>query len=437
MEIISQIIFLFLLVFGIGFFIRNLRRLIRNIRLGKPLIEKANKKKRLRTMALVAMGQSKMTARPLAGVLHILVYLGFVIINIEVLEIIIDGLLGTHRIFSFLGGFYDFLIASFEVLAGIVIVAVVVFWLRRNALKLSRFKKPEMLGFPKRDADYILYIECALMVAFLTMNGADYLLQERGIYMPSGAYPISQWLVVPIFNQLSINQLIGVERIAWWVHIVGILFFLNYLYYSKHLHIFLSFPNTYWAKQSPIGKFTNPVEITKEVKLMLGLDSEPETGNGNNVTFGAKDVFDLNRLQLMGAYSCTECGRCTSECPANITGKKLSPRKIMMDLRDRLEEVGRNIDINGSFKDDGKQLIGHYISKEEIWACTSCNACVEACPILIDPLSVIMDLRRYLVLEQSEASNELNVMMTNIENNGAPWPLNKQDRLNWKIELDS
>ena len=432
MAIISRIGFLLLLILSIVFFARNVKKLIRNIKLGKPIAEKGNKSGRFWTMAQVAMGQSKMTVRPLAGILHIIVYLGFIIINIEVLEIIIDGLLGSHRVFSVLGNFYNFLIASFEVLAGLVIVAVIVFWLRRNALKLSRFKKSEMIGFPKQDADYILYIEFALMIAFLTMDGADYLLQERNVYEVAGSYPISKWLIVPILDGLSTSKLIVIERAAWWAHIVGILFFLNYLYYSKHLHIFLSFPNTYWAKRIPKGQFTNLAEITKEVKLMLGLESEPETQTGEVSTFGAKDIFDLNRLQLINAYSCTECGRCTSECPANITGKKLSPRKIMMDVRDRLEEVGRNIDQNGSFKDDGKQLIGDYISKEEIWACTSCNACVEACPILIDPLSVIIDLRQYLVLEQSDASPELNVMMTNIENNGAPWPFNQQDRLNWK-----
>jgi heterodisulfide reductase subunit C len=370
----------------------------------------------------------------------VIVYIGFVIINIEVLEIIIDGLLGTHRIFAPLGSVYDFLIASFEILAFLVIVAVVVFWLRRNVVRLQRFFKPEMKGWPKNDANLILYIELVLMFLFLTMNGADYQLQQLGAehYTQAGSFPISQ-LLAPIFDGMGIPSLVLLERSAWWLHIVGILFFLNYLYYSKHLHILLAFPNTYFGKIGPNGQFDNLEAVTKEVKLMMDPTADPfaapAEGAEPPAKFGASDVMDLNWVQLLNAYTCTECGRCTSECPANQTGKKLSPRKIMMDTRDRLEEVGKNIEANkGEFKMDGKELLGDYISHEELWACTSCNACVEACPISIDPLSIIMDMRRYLVMEQSAAPSDLNNMMGNIENNGAPWPFNQMDRLNWTKE---
>ncbi|MBT8282923.1 MAG: (Fe-S)-binding protein, partial [Muriicola sp.] len=348
--------------------------------------------------------------------------------------------LGTHRIFAFMGGFYDFLIASFEILALLVIVAVIVFWLRRNALKLARFVKPEMKGWPKKDANWILYIELILMGLFLTMNAADYQLQQMGVahYEEAGMFPVSQF-ILPLFDGMTASSVIMIERIAWWLHIGGILFFLNYLYYSKHLHILLAFPNTYFGNLKPKGEFANNEAVTKEVKLKMDPNADPFAAPAEDAEapekFGASDVQDLKWVQLLSAYTCTECGRCTSECPANQTGKKLSPRKIMMDTRDRLEEVGKNIDKNGgSFVDDGKQLLDDYISREELWACTSCNACVEACPVSIDPLSIIMDMRQYLVMEQSAAPAELNAMMGNIENNGAPWPFNQMDRLNWAEE---
>ena len=391
-------------------------------------------------MAKIALGQTKMVVRPIAGMLHIIVYVGFIIINIEVLEIILDGIFGTHRMFAVLGPVYDFLIGSFEVLALLVIVSVVIFWIRRNIIRLKRFLKPEMEGWPKNDGNLILYIELVLMVLFLTMNGADYQLQQMGAdhYAAAGSFPISSMLS-PIFENMSIPTLVLIERIAWWLHIAGILFFLNYLYYSKHLHILLAFPNTYYGKLTPKGQFKNLQSVTDEVRMMMDPDADPYAEPAEDAAvpdkFGASDVQDLSWVQLLNAYTCTECGRCTSECPANQTGKKLSPRKIMMDTRDRLEEVGKNIDQNkGEFKDDGKQLLNDYITPEELWACTSCNACVQACPFSIDPLSIIMDMRQYLVMEQSAAPTDLNNMMGNIENNGAPWPFNQMDRLNWSKE---
>ena len=393
-------------------------------------------KERWINMLRVAFGQSKMVSKPISGALHTIVYLGFIIINIELLEIILDGLLGTHRLFApYLGSFYSFLIASFEVLAALVIISVTFFWARRNLIRINRFRNPEMKGWPKKDADYILYFEIILMSLFLSMNATDSLLQnlEAPNYTKAGFFPVSQF-IMPLFSSFSIQTLVLIERTFWWFHITGILVFLNYLYYSKHLHILLAFPNTFFANLDPKGRFRNNTTVKEEVKLMLDPDLDPyaniESGSESN-KFGASDVLDLNWVQLMNSYSCTECGRCTSECPANQTGKILSPRKIMMDTRDRLEEVGASINLNGTFKDDGKQLLDDYISQEELWACTSCNACVEACPIGIDPLSIIMDMRQYLVMEQSSAPSDLNSMMSNIENNGAPWPFNNQDRLLW------
>jgi len=436
MEYLSNILFTLILVFAIGYFSRNVKRLTRNIRLGKAVDLSDNKPKRWGNMARIALGQTKMVVRPIAGVMHIIVYIGFIIINIEVLEIIIDGILGTHRVFAPLGAIYDFLIGSFEILALLVIVAVVIFWLRRNIIKLRRFVKPEMKGWPKKDGNLILYIELVLMTLFLTMNGADYQLQQLGVenYIKAGSFPVSQF-IIPILEGISIATLIAIERTAWWLHIVGILCFLNYLYYSKHLHILLAFPNTYFGSLKPKGQFDNLESVTKEVKLMMDPSATPAEDALPPEKFGASDVMDLQWIQLLNAYTCTECGRCTSECPANLTGKKLSPRKIMMDTRDRLEEVGKNIEVNkGAFIDDGKQLLDDYITREELWACTSCNACVEACPVSIDPLSIIMNMRQYLVMEQSAAPSDLNNMMGNIENNGAPWPFNQMDRLNWKEE---
>ncbi|WP_299254084.1 (Fe-S)-binding protein [uncultured Aquimarina sp.] len=439
MQYIPNIIFIIVLTAGIGYFTKNIRKVIRNIRLGKDIDRTDNKKERFNNMARIAFGQSKMVRRPISGILHVVVYLGFVIINIEVLEIIIDGILGTHRIFSFLGGFYDFLIGSFEILALLVLVSVFIFWIRRNVINIKRFKT--LKGWPKNDGNIILYFEVVLMTLFLTMNAADFQLQSLGAehYAKAGAYPVSQY-ISPLFNGMSQATLILVERGAWWMHIIGILIFLNYLYFSKHLHILLAFPNTYYGDLNPKGQMDNLEAVTNEVMLMMDPNADPFAAPSDDEAetepekFGASDVTDLNWVQLLNSYTCTECGRCTSECPANQTGKKLSPRKIMMDTRDRLQEVGDNIDKNGSFVDDGKQLLNDYITPEELWACTSCNACVEACPVSISPLSIILDMRRYLVMEQSAAPTDLNNMMSNIENNGAPWPFNQMDRLNWSKE---
>jgi len=438
---LPSIVFALLLVIGIGFFIRNIKKLKRNINLGIDLDRNDHKAARWSRMSMIALGQSKMVRRPVAGLLHIIVYVGFVIINIEMLEIVIDGLLGTHRIFSFAGALYDFLIGSFEILAFLVLVSVIIFWIRRMILRIPRFWNAEMTSWPKNDALNILYFEMVLMGLFLIMNGADYALQEMGAihYVQAGSFPISQFLggILPQDELI----LFYIERGAWWLHIIGVLIFLNYLYYSKHLHILLAFPNTFYGNLEPEGGINNLAAVTKEVRLMMDPEADPyATPEGDEAAvekFGASDITDLNWVQLMNAYTCTECGRCTSVCPANQTGKALSPRAIMMNTRDRMEEVGKFIDEKDEVvfrtEGDGKSLFS-YITEEEIWACTSCNACVTECPVSIDPLSIIIDLRRYLVMEKSSAPQELNSMMANIENNGAPWQYNQMDRLNWKDE---
>ncbi|MFD2603606.1 4Fe-4S dicluster domain-containing protein [Flavobacterium suzhouense] len=442
MSYLDNILFVLILAAGFGYFAINVKKLIRNIKLGRNVDRFDNPGERWNNMAMIALGQSKMVRKPVMGILHIIVYVGFILINIELLEIIVDGIAGTHRVFSFMGGFYSFLIGTFELLAFGVIVSVAIFWIRRNIIKLKRFIHSDLKGWPKSDANYILYFETVLMILFLTMNAADGHLQAVGAhhYVQAGSFPISGF-ISPLFDGMSEGTVILIERAAWWMHIVGILVFMNYLYYSKHLHILLAFPNTYFANLKPKGKFVNLESVTAEVKLMMDPNADPfaaappaEEGAVPE-KFGASDVQDLNWVQLMNAYTCTECGRCTESCPANITGKKLSPRNIMMKTRDRLEEVGKNIDKNkGTFVDDGKSLLNDYITPEELWACTTCNGCVEACPVNIDPLSIIMDMRRYLVMEQSAAPVELNGMMTNIENNGAPWQYSQMDRLNWKDE---
>ncbi|WP_026902896.1 4Fe-4S dicluster domain-containing protein [Pedobacter glucosidilyticus] len=432
---LAQIIFILALMVAIAAFTISIKKIIRNINLGKPIDRTDHQPERWKNMFKVALGQSKMTARPVAGIMHILVYVGFIIINIEVLEIVIDGIFGTHRVFSFLGSFYNFLIASFEILALLVLLGVFVFLARRLVLQLKRFSGVEMTAWPKSDAIYILVIEVLLMSAFLTMNAADYKLQQAGAghYALAGSFPVSQF-ISPLLPT-EVNTLILIERFCWWFHILGILAFLNYLPFSKHFHIILAFPNTWYAKLTPKGEFNNMETVSHEVKAMLNPSYTPPALDANN-KFGAKDVQDLNWVQLMNAYTCTECGRCTSSCPANITGKLLSPRKIMMDTRDRMEEIGRNIDKHGKDYNDGKSLLDDYISREEIWACTTCNACVEACPVNIDPLSIILDLRRYAVMEESNVTGSLNAMFSNIENNGAPWKYSPADRFNWANKED-
>ncbi len=435
MQYIDNVIFLILLIAGFGLFAKSLKELYRNIKLGRAVDRTDRKADRWATMTRVALGQSKMVKRPIAGILHILVYVGFVIINIELLEIVIDGIFGTHRFLQSVIGdsFYAFFTGFLEILAALVVFAVVVFFIRRNFYGVKRLTMKELFGWPKQDANWILIIEFALMVAFFTMNGADFYSDSARF---SSNFPISKYLF-PFFGDFSLETLHIVEKSAWWFHFVGILFFMNYLYYSKHLHIILAFPNTWFANLEKKGKFNNLDSVTTEIKLMMDPNADPYAAPAEGAQevpskFGAEDIFDLNQHQLMSAYSCTECGRCTSVCPANITGKKLSPRLIMMKTRDRLEEVGKNLNANGGqFVDDGKKLLNDYITKEELWACTTCNACVEACPVLIDPLSIIFEMRRFLVMEQSAAPQELNLMMTNVENNAAPWQYNQADRLNW------
>ncbi|MFM2285441.1 MAG: hypothetical protein RLZZ543_938 [Bacteroidota bacterium] len=433
---LQNVLFILFFLAGAALFTVNVRKIIRNIRLGRKLDRTDRKAERWNIMFRVALGQSKMVVRPVAAFFHLLVYVGFVIINLEVLEIILDGILGTHRLFApLLGSFYDFLIASFEFLALGVLVAVIVFFIRRNILYIKRFRQNELNGWPRSDANMILLIEVLLMTAFLTMNTADQVLQSRNVehYIHAGSFPVSS-LITGLFNSWSTDALIAYERGAWWFHILGILAFLNYLPYSKHFHIILAFPNVWYSNLEKKGRFTNMAAVTNEVKLMLDPSAVPVELDGP-VKFGAKDVQDLSWKSLLDAYTCTECGRCTSDCPANQTGKLLSPRAIMMKTRDRLEEVGKNIDANkGEFKEDGKSLLHDYISPEELWACTTCNACTEACPVNIDPLSIIIDLRRQLVMEESAPPAALSAMFTNVENNGAPWQFSPSDRLNWKDE---
>jgi len=428
---ISQLIFAILLIGAIILFTINARKIIRNIKLGRDESRSDRPADRLKTMVLVALGQKKMFKRPIPAVLHLFVYLGFVIINIEMLEIVLDGLLGSHRLFSIMGSFYGFLIAAFEWLAFAVLLGCVIFLVRRNIIRVRRFSGVEMTNWPKTDANLILVMEILLMSAFLLMNAADHKLQLLGAehYVTAGSFPVSSALINILPNNL--DSLILIERSAWWFHIIGVLAFLNYLVVSKHLHIILAFPNTYFSKLDPKGKFTLMTSVTNEVKAMIDPSFTPPPPEEDPIRFGSKDVMDLTWKSLLDAYSCTECGRCTSVCPANMTGKLLSPRKIMMDTRDRLSEVGKNIDKNGKFISDDKTLLDNYITREEIWACTTCNACVEACPVNIDPLKIIMELRQYAVMEESQAPASVNSMFGNIENNGAPWKYPQSDRANW------
>ncbi|KQR95057.1 Fe-S oxidoreductase [Chryseobacterium sp. Leaf180] len=439
MQYIDNAIFLILLLAGVGLFAKSLSKIYRNIRLGREIDRSDRKAERWETMARVAMGQSRMVKRPVAGILHLFVYVGFIIINIELIEIIIDGIFGTHRFLAGIVGnsVYGAFTATLEILALLVIIGVVIFFIRRNFYGVKRLTMKELFGWPKQDANWILIIEFVLMIFFFTMNASDSALQAKGVLAQHGSFPISSIALTPFFEGFGEQSLIMIERAAWWLHFVGILFFMNYLYYSKHLHIILAFPSTWYANLERYGKFNNLSSVTAEIKLMMDPNADPYAAPAENAQaeapskFGAEDIFDLNQVQLLNAYSCTECGRCTSVCPANITGKKLSPRTILMKTRDRLEEVGRNIDKNGKFEDDGKKLLNDYITKEELWACTTCNACTQACPILLDPLSIIYDMRQFLVMEQSAAPQELNLMMTNVENNAAPWQYNQADRLNW------
>jgi ferredoxin len=437
MHLLAQLIFIAFLGFATWLFTKNILQIRRNILLGKAENLTDNSSQRWRNLMLLALGQKKMFKNKLVAVMHFVIYAGFLIINIEVLEIVLDGILGTHRLFlPYLGVAYSFLINFFEVLALGVIVVCVVFLTRRNVLKLKRFISKDLDGWPRSDANYILITEIILMCLFLTMNATDRALQLQGSehYLATGNFIFSGTLA-SLFSGFSGSTLIAMERSCWWMHIIGILAFLNYLPYSKHLHIMFAFPNAYYAKLNPAGKMENMLSVQNEVKYMMQPELAPPEGGNAPMKFGAKDVFDLSWKSLLDAYSCTECGRCSAACPANQTGKLLSPRKIMMDTRDRLQEAGKNINANGEFKDDGKTLLNNYITVEELRACTTCNACVEACPVSINPLEIILELRRSLIMEDSNAPQEWNGMFSNIENNFAPWKFSPEDRDKWTEEL--
>ena len=442
---ISSILFGVLLVGGFTFFTLNILKIRANILLGRDIDRTDNKSERWKTMILVAFGQKKMFSRPIPALLHFALYAAFIITQIELIEIFVDGIAGTHRVFKdSLGGFYTFMVSFIEVLSVLALIATIFFLSRRNLLNLPRLNMKELAGWPKKDANLILIMEIILVTCIFTMNGADEALFKQGMshygegMTGSFGFTISSFLGDSVFGSMSHETLHLLERIGWWGHIIMVFAFLNYLPYSKHFHIVLAFPNTFYSNLEKKGKFTNMESVTAEVKLMLDPNADPfaapAEGAAEPQRFGAKDVTDLTWKNLLDAYTCTECGRCTSSCPANITGKKLSPRKIMMDTRDRLTEVGEGIRKNGKDYSDGKSLLGDYITEEEIWACTSCNACVQECPVNIDPLSIIVDLRRYLVMEESKVPTELTGMLTNIENNGAPWQFSPNDRLNWANE---
>ena len=433
MNYIQQGLFILVAIFAIWFFSKKVREIRRNILLGHDEDFSDRKGERWNNVVLLALGQKKMFKRPMVALLHIFIYVGFIIINVEVLEIFLDGVLGTHRLFMpILGGFYSVLIDAFEFLAILVLIACLAFLIRRNVIRVKRLNQAELNGWPRSDANYILITEIILMCLFLSMNASDRALQLNGEagYHDTGNFLVSG-MIAPAFSGISNSSLHIMERSAWWLHIVGIFAFLNYLPWSKHLHILLAFPNAYFTRLEPKGKIENMPSVQNEVLYAMQPDKAPTDATPPS-KFGAKDIADLSWRNLLDAYSCTECGRCTAACPANITGKKLSPRKIMMDTRDRTEEIGRIINKEGSFKEDGKTLLHNYITTEELWACTTCNACVEECPVSISPLEIILELRRSLVMEESKSPAEWNAMFSNIENNFAPWKFSPEQRDEWR-----
>jgi len=441
MQLAQQILFILLLAIAIWLFAKKIKEIRRNINLGHDEDFSDNKPLRWRNVLLLAFGQKKMFRKPLVAILHFFIYAGFIIINIEILEIVLDGVFGTHRMFAgLIDGLYSFLINAFEILALLVLLACIVFLVRRNIIKLKRFISHDLDGWPRSDANYILITEIILMTLFLTLNASDTLLQQRNIEHyaanPTGNFILSQYLQ-PILSGINNNGLKTVERTCWWLHIIGVFAFLNYLPYSKHLHIILAFPNAYYTRLRPLGKMDNMPAVQNEVLYAMQPELAPtETNSTTQKKFGAKDVQDLSWRNLLDAYSCTECGRCSAACPATQTGKLLSPRKIMMDTRDRVEEIGRNINKNKTFKEDNKTLLHDYISAEELRACTTCNACVQECPVSISPLDIIIQLRRYLVMEESNAPQEWNAMFSNVENNFAPWKFSPDERDKWAKELE-
>lgn len=441
MQILQQILFLALVIAAVWIFARKVVFIRKNINLGRDETF-APDPRRWRNVLFMAFGQKRMFDKPLVALLHFAVYAGFIIINIEILEIVLDGIFGTHRLFApALGGFYSFVINFFEILAFLVLVSVIVFLLRRTIVPVPRLNTRELSrGWPRKDGRNILVFEIVLMTLFLTMNAADKALQLKGYghYAEVHTNFFLSGFITPLFQNFDASTLAGIERGAWWLHIALIFVFLNYLPYSKHLHILLAFPNTYYARLKPQAKMTNMPEIQKEVLYAMQPESVPaEAATEEHKRFGAKDVTDLSWKNLLDAYTCTECGRCTQQCPASQTGKKLSPRKIMMDTRDRMEEIGNNREKNnGAFVDDNKSLLHDYITTEELFACTSCQACVQACPVLIDPLHIINQLKRYLALEESNQPAEWNGMYSNVENNFAPWKFSPDERDKWAVEME-
>ena len=433
MNLLSQLIFILIILFFVIIIRKRALTIRRNILLGKKEHKvTTNKKTRIRNLILIAFGQQKMFKKFIPAFLHLFLYIGFIIINIEILEILIDGIIGNHRTFAVLGlPYYNVFISFIEFLVVFVLISCTILLIRRNLLDIKRFKSIDLKGWPAIDANIILIIEIVLMVAILTMNSTDLILQNLNHegYIETGNFYFSNKLIF-LFMNFSPTSLVLLERVSWWIHIILIFSFAVYITYSKHLHIFLAFPNIYYSKDDPLSKIENMPSITKEIKSMMG--QETSTNVIPPTRFGAKDIEDLSWKNILEAYSCSECGRCTSECPANITGKKLSPRKIMMDVRDRAEEVGKSLDNKKST--NTKSLFSDYISKEEIFACTSCNACVEACPININPLEIILELRRFSALEESSSPSEWNAMFQNIETNYSPWKFPIDDRFNWSKE---
>ena len=435
MSFLQPIIFSILLIVAIYFFIRSVKRISFNINLGQEFNRSDRKSERIKKMLLVAFGQKKMFKRPIPALLHLMVYVGFLIVNIELLEIVIDGITGKHRTFQpFLGALYTPLINFFEFFAVLVIISCAVFLIRRNITKVNRFHLSEMKKWPKLDANLILIFEIVLMIFLLNMNATDTVIVNKSGGTQSFFFSN---LFVPVYQNFTIDSLHVAERIFWWAHIIGIFLFANYVPYSKHLHIFLAFPNTYFSNLRPKGEMGNMPSITNEVKIMLGLaQADTSQQSAPVASFGAKDVTDLSKKNILDAYACSECGRCTDSCPANMTGKKLSPRKIMMDTRDRAEELGKIRKKEGSDSSGDKSLLGDYITSEELFACTSCNACVEACPINIDPLSIIYQLRRYKAMEEAQGPNEWNGMYQNLETTFNPWKFPPTDRGSWTQSLN-
>ncbi len=436
MHWIQPIIFILLLSILAYFSVGRYKQIWNNIKRGKEVGPVDDKPQRWKNMLLIALGQKKMFKNVIPAVLHLFIYTAFLITQIELIEIIIDGITGNHRLFApFLGGFYTFIISFIEVLSALALIATIAFFARRNILKVARFQKPELKGWPFKDANLILLGELLLVIGIFTMNGADIVLQklDPAHYHPTGNFAISSVLGPALFGALDKSTLMFLERFGWWLHCLIVFGFIAYLPFSKHLHIFLAFPNTFFASLKPKGEMMNMPAIQREVEMMIDPSKASTTAPPAPLRFGAKDIEDLTQVQLLSAYSCTECGRCTAACPANQTGKLLSPRKVMMDVRDRMEELSTFEKMNGAETKDDRSLLD-YISRAELMACTTCNACAEACPININPMGIIIDLRRYYILDEAKSPEEWNMMFSNIENNGAPWKFSAMDRANWSLQ---